>query len=70
MAIMLITALAFFITVYLLGKNWFNQYLNVYIKLDTLGELAGILILTTIISVLYPIYRVMKMQNAQAVNVE
>ena len=70
MIIMIITALAFFIAVYLLGKSWFNQYLNVYIKLDTLGELAGILILTTIISVLYPIYRVMKMQNAQAVNVE
>ncbi len=70
MTIMIITALACFIVVYLLGKSWFNQYLNVYVKLDTLGELAGILILTTIISVLYPIYRVMKMQNAQAVNVE
>ena len=56
--------------IYLLGKGWFNEYLNVYIKLETLGELAGILVITTIISVMYPIYRVMKMQNAQAVRVD
>ncbi len=70
MAAMIITALAFFIAIYLLGKGWFNEYLNVYIKLETLGELAGILVITTIISVMYPIYRVMKMQNAQAVRVD
>lgn len=70
MTVMIITALAIFMAIYLVGKGWFNEYLNVYIKLETLGELAGVLIITTIISVIYPIYRVMKMQNAQAVRVD
>lgn len=70
MAVMVITALALFIAIYMLGKNWFNEYLNVYVKIETLGELIGILVVTTIISVLYPIYRVMRMENAHAVRTD
>jgi len=70
MAVMMVSALAIFIVIYGLCKGWLNQYFNIYIKLNTLGELAVILLITTIISVMYPIYKVMRMHNAQAVRIE
>ena len=64
---MMAAALGFFLAVYLLGYYWFHQLLHIYINLRTLTGLILIMLGTSVISILYPSVKVLRMNSAQGV---
>lgn len=64
---MMAAALGMFLAAYLLGYYWFHNILHIYINLRTLAGLILIMLVTSVISIVYPSFRVLRMNSAQGV---
>ncbi len=67
---MMAAALALFLILYLVGFYWFSNMLHIYINLRTLAGVIIVMIVTSLISIIYPSIKVLGMNSAQGVVVK
>ena len=64
---LMVFSLVIFLAVYAAGYRWLAGSMRIYINLPTFMRLLGAIFLTTIITVIYPVFSVIRMMPSKSV---
>lgn len=66
---LMLFSLILFLVLYIAAYYWSRNVLHIYLTIETLAGVALIMIVTSVISILFPVIKVLKMNSAQGVTV-
>lgn len=64
---LMVFSLVIFFAVYAAGYHWLADVMRIYINVPTLIRLLGVIFITTIITIIYPVFRVIRMMPSESV---